>query len=187
MRIPVEEMLDVVDQDNLLIGTESRSSVHQKGLRHRGVHVFLFTHDGLLLVQHRSAQRKAAPSALDCSVSEHVQAGEDYSRAAVRGMQEELGLEGIPLSPLVCFSMTYGENDHKISQLYEGTLLQESVGYDPNEVAGIAYFRLADLLDKIRTGEGKFSYWFQELLRWYCGEPSALQVREQQGLPGWVV
>jgi 16S rRNA (adenine1518-N6/adenine1519-N6)-dimethyltransferase len=180
-------MLDVVDEDNLVIGTESRSSVHQRGLRHRGVHVFLFTKHGMLLVQHRSAHREASPSTLDCSVSEHVQAGEDYLHAAVRGMREELGLEGISLSLLACFSMTYGEKDHKISQLYEGRVQPESVRYDPKEVAAIAYYRLEELLEKLRTGEDKFSLWFQELLRWYCSEPSALKVREQHGPAGWPV
>ncbi len=46
-----DELFDVVDENNIVIGQEWRSIVHQRGLWHRGVHVFLFTCDGKLLVQ----------------------------------------------------------------------------------------------------------------------------------------
>src|SRR5690606_41586717 len=90
-----EELLDIVDDNDHVIGQESRTIVHQRGLQHRGVHVFLFTDDGKMLIQKRSADRAASPSLLDCSISEHVKAGEDYHDAAIRGMKEELGVEGI--------------------------------------------------------------------------------------------
>jgi isopentenyldiphosphate isomerase len=89
-----EELLDIVDDNDIVLGREPRSTVHKVGLQHRGVHVFLFTTDGKMLVQKRSADRASSPSMLDCSVSEHVKAGESYREAAIRGMKEELGLEG---------------------------------------------------------------------------------------------
>jgi isopentenyldiphosphate isomerase len=181
-----DEYLDVVNDDDAVVGRETRSTIHRRGLRHRGVHVFLFTEDGMLLVQQRGSQKEASPSALDCSVSEHLQAGEGYQQAARRGLREELGLEGVALSPVVCFSMTYGENDHKISQLYEGIVKPESVRFDPDEVAAIAYHRLADLLAKLKVGDGEFSRWFRELLLWYCGEPSDLQVRQRLEKGHWL-
>ena len=72
---------------------EMRSVVHQKGLQHRGVHVFLFNEQGEMLIQKRSADRANSPSLLDCSVSEHVKAGENYLEAAARGLKEEMGVE----------------------------------------------------------------------------------------------
>ena len=78
-----DELLDIVNNEDIVTGQEMRSTVHQLGLQHRGVHVFLFTRDGKILVQKRSADRAASPSALDCSVSEHVKAGESYLDAAM--------------------------------------------------------------------------------------------------------
>ena len=93
-----DELFDVIDEEDKVIGQEMRSVVHQRGLWHRGVHVLLFIQDEKLLVQQRSKDRVHSPLALDCSVSEHVKAGEDYFTAAVRGLQEEMGVEGIELN-----------------------------------------------------------------------------------------
>ena len=86
-----DELLDVIDQDDRVIQQELRSKVHQSDLWHRGVHVFLFASDAELLIQKRSKDRAAFPSAWDWSVSEHVKAGESYSDAALRGMGKKWG------------------------------------------------------------------------------------------------
>src|SRR3990172_2844418 len=126
-----DELFDIVDEQDKVIGQEMRSIVHQRGLWHRGVHVFLFTQDGKLLVQQRSKDRMHAPSALDCSVSEHLKAGEEYYSAALRGLQEELGVKGIEIQPLVKFKMNYGPNDNEISALYQGEVEPALVKFDP--------------------------------------------------------
>ncbi|MBI5944081.1 MAG: hypothetical protein HY864_06910 [Chloroflexi bacterium] len=68
----MDELLDIVNDEDIVIDQQMRSTVHQLGLWHRGVHVFLFTPDNKLLIQKRSADRASSPSLLDCSVSEHV-------------------------------------------------------------------------------------------------------------------
>lgn len=68
--IMADELIDVVSNDDVVIGTELRSIVHQYGLQHRGVHVFLVTPDTQLLVQLRSRHKEEFPLALDCSISE---------------------------------------------------------------------------------------------------------------------
>ena len=71
-------------------------------------------------MQQRGRHRETFPLALDCSVSEHVKAGENYQQAAHRGLAEELGIQGVPIHPLVKFKMVYGPNDFEICVLYEG-------------------------------------------------------------------
>lgn len=171
-----DEMFDIVNEEDAVIGQEMRSIVHQRGLWHRGVHVFLFTLEGKLLVQQRSKDRQHAPLALDCSVSEHVKAGEDYLTAAVRGIKEEMGVEGIAIEPLVKFKMNYGPNDNEISELYRGVVDPTNVKFDPVEVSRIDYYELAELQKLMDGGEVKFSYWFEQILHWYFDQPSALNV-----------
>jgi len=91
----MEEQFDVINEQDEVIGQAARSAVHARGLWHRGAHVLLFDNGGRLLVQKRSADRVASPSLLDCSVSEHVKAGESYPDAARRGLKEELGVKEI--------------------------------------------------------------------------------------------
>jgi isopentenyl-diphosphate delta-isomerase len=171
-----DELFDVVDENNIVIGQEWRSIVHQRGLWHRGVHVFLFTCDGKLLVQQRSKNRDTFPSALDCSVSEHLKAGENYFHAAVRGLQEELGVAGIDLRLLVEFGMNYGPNDNEFCQLYEGRVDPAAVHFDRGEIERIAYHALPELRGLMDDNQIAFSHWFEELILWYLGKPSELDI-----------
>ena len=166
----MEELFDIVDDEDQVIGLETRSTAHRLGLQHRGAHVFLFTPDGKLLVQKRSADRAASPSAMDCSVSEHVKAGESYLEAAIRGMKEEMGVEGIEVKPLVKFRMNYGVNDNEISTLYEGTVDPGKVKFDPIEIEEINYYNLNELQEMIREHRSNFCGWFVELLNWHTGK-----------------
>jgi isopentenyldiphosphate isomerase len=171
-----DELLDVVNDDDVVTAQEMRSVVHLSGLQHRGVHVFLVTPEGRLLVQQRSKQRETSPSALDCSVSEHVKAGEDYPQAAERGLAEEMGIQGAEIQALVKFQMCYGPNDFEISVLYEGMVDPARVRFDPQEVEGITYYRLEELEALIQSGESVFSGWFVQLIRWYLGKPAEMKV-----------
>lgn len=170
----MDEKLDIVNDEDIVTGQEMRSTVHQLGLQHRGVHVFLFTADGKMLVQKRSADRAASPSALDCSVSEHVKAGESYLDAAMRGMKEEMGVDGIEIKPLVKFRMNYGVNDNEISLLYEGVVDPGKVRFDPVEIAEINYYSLNELQTMIEDNNIKFCGWFVELLNWYLKKPTQM-------------
>jgi 16S rRNA (adenine1518-N6/adenine1519-N6)-dimethyltransferase len=171
-----DELLDVVDNNDTVIGREMRSVVHRRGLQHRGVHVFLFSQKGRLLVQQRNKDRSASPSLLDCSVSEHVQAGEDYWTAAFRGMNEELGLKAADIQEIVTFRMNYGPNDNEISRTYQGFIDPALVHFDPVEIEGIAYYSLDELLEQMEAREVAFCSWFVQIIRWAIGRPSELKV-----------
>jgi len=170
----MDELLDIVNDEDIVTGQEMRSTIHQLGSQHRGVHVFLFTSDGKMLVQKRSADRTAFPSTLDCSVSEHVKAGESYLDAAVRGMKEEMGVEGIKIKPLVKFRMNYGVNDNEISTLYEGVVDPAKVKFDPIEIEEIDYFSVDELQKTIEEDNIKVCGWFVELLNWHLGKPTKM-------------
>lgn len=168
----MEEFFDIVDDEDQVIGQETRSTAHRLGLQHRGVHVFLFAPDGKLLVQKRSRDRAQYPSLLDCSVSEHVKAGESYLEAATRGMKEELGVEGIKVKPLIKFRMEYGLNDNEISTLYEGMVDPDKVTFDPDEIEGIELYDLAELEEMSNRKNATICGWFIELTGWYMRKRS---------------
>ncbi|HEU4914508.1 MAG TPA: NUDIX domain-containing protein [Candidatus Saccharimonadales bacterium] len=87
------ELLDVVNEYGLPTGQIlDKKTIHEQGLRHRDVHVWI-TNGTDLLQQQRRWDKAIMPGAWDISVGEHVGAGESYLDAAVRGTQEELGLD----------------------------------------------------------------------------------------------
>ena len=89
-----EEFFDVVNERDEPVGRASRREVHSRGLRHRAVHILVFDHAGRVFLQKRSMRKDTSPGRWDSSCSGHVDAGEDYDAAAVRELQEELGLAG---------------------------------------------------------------------------------------------
>jgi isopentenyl-diphosphate delta-isomerase type 1 len=161
------EFLDVINERDQVIGHETRTDVHARGLWHRGAHVFLFTPEGKLLIQKRSADRKQYASLLDCSVSEHVQAGETYLDAARRGTLEELGVSGLDLEPVLTFRLHYGPGDNEVSTLFQGAVNPAHVQFDPEEIQSIAYHHLHELGEQIKNHPQEFCGWFMEILRWY--------------------
>jgi isopentenyl-diphosphate delta-isomerase type 1 len=171
-----DELLDIINDEDQVVGQATRVIIHQRGLQHRGVHVFLITPQGKLLVQQRSRLRETYPLALDCSVSEHVKAGEGYPEAADRGLAEELGIRQADIQLLIKFKMDYGPADKEICQLYEGFVDPTLVHFEPHEVETIDFYNLEELDALIREGKVAFSGWFVQLIRWYLGRPSELQV-----------
>ena len=88
-----EEIFDVVDANDQVIGQQPRSEVHRLGLRHRAIHLLVFNAKGELFLQKRSMKKDCFPGTWDSSVSGHVDAGEEYGACALREPREEIGLE----------------------------------------------------------------------------------------------
>ena len=88
-----EEIFDVVNDRDEIVGRQSRSEVHRLGLKHRAVHVVLFNGRGEIFLQKRSMKKDCFPGAWDSSASGHLDVGESYDTCAVRELREELGVE----------------------------------------------------------------------------------------------
>ena len=88
-----EELLDVVDEFGEATGQIlDKATIHDQGIRHRDVHVWL-TNGQDFLQQQRTWDKSIMPGQWDISVGGHVGAGESFLDAAVRETAEELGLE----------------------------------------------------------------------------------------------
>ena len=90
-----DEIFDVVDENDNVIGTERRAEVHARDLRHRAVHVFVWNKYGEIFLQKRSRLKDKHPGSWDSSASGHLDSGEEYDPCAVRELEEELGITGV--------------------------------------------------------------------------------------------
>ena len=93
-RVHGEEILDVVNMDDHVIGRATRKEVHLKSLVHRSVHVLVFNMEEKLYLQKRVWSKDENPGLWDSSASGHVNCGEEYLTCAHRELMEELGLAG---------------------------------------------------------------------------------------------
>jgi isopentenyl-diphosphate delta-isomerase type 1 len=90
--VMTEEIFDIVNERDEVIGRLPRSQVHARGLLHRAVHVLVFNSRGEIFLQKRSMKKDRQPGVWDSSASGHVDSGEDYDQTAVRELREEIGL-----------------------------------------------------------------------------------------------
>jgi isopentenyl-diphosphate delta-isomerase type 1 len=88
-----EEIFDVVNERDEVIGKKPRSEVHRLGLMHRATHVLVFNQRGQVFLQKRSMKKDRQPGLWDSSASGHVDSGEEYDACAVRELREEIGLQ----------------------------------------------------------------------------------------------
>jgi 16S rRNA (adenine1518-N6/adenine1519-N6)-dimethyltransferase len=96
-----EEMFDIVNDKDEVIGRMPRRVVHREGHKHRAVHVLVFDASGRVFLQKRSMSKDTFPGAWDSSASGHLETGEDYAACALRELREELGWRApVPPQPL---------------------------------------------------------------------------------------
>jgi len=87
-----EEIFDVVNERDQVVGQLPRRIVHADGHKHRAVHVLVFNSRGQVFLQKRSMSKDTFPGAWDSSSSGHLDRGEEYDACAIREVREEIGL-----------------------------------------------------------------------------------------------
>jgi len=89
----MQEIIDVCDPNGNYTGQKlPRSEIHKNKLWHRTVHVQIFDFDKRTLFQLRSKDKDSFPNKLDISAAGHISSGEKIITAALRELEEELGL-----------------------------------------------------------------------------------------------
>lgn len=145
-----DELFDLVDLDDRVIGQVRRGEAHQNpALIHRSVQILVFATDGRLLLQRRSAAKDLFPGFYCASASGHVASGEDYAITAERELVEELGIAA-PLTYLGK-ALVQSEPETEMTALY----VARSDGpyqFHPTETEGGAFFTLSEVQDGLVSG-----------------------------------
>lgn len=157
-----EDIFDIVDKNDCVIGSAPRSHIHKNGLLHRASHVLMFKNCGgekMILLQKRSATKDKYPLAYTTSCSGHVDSGEDYDTAVLREMAEETGLV-VQLSDLVKIGKVSpcGETENEFTFVYEMQCSGEEKFNPPaDEVESLDWVLLSDFEEMIKTTPQKFT------------------------------
>ncbi|MFJ3228565.1 NUDIX hydrolase [Streptomyces sp. NPDC086783] len=103
-----DEILDIVDENDRVIGQSPRGEAYARGLRHRCVFIQARDAEGRIFVHRRTPTKLVFPSLYDMFVGGVVGAGESYDDAALREAEEELGVRGLP-RPRPLFTFLYDD------------------------------------------------------------------------------
>jgi isopentenyl-diphosphate Delta-isomerase len=145
-----EEPLVLVNEDDDEVGFATKQRCHDgEGLLHRAFSVFLFSPEGAVLLQQRSAQKRLWPGRWSNTCCSHPRRGETLGGAVRRRLREELGLDA-PVRFL--FKFRYharydpGGAEHELCHVYAGPLTGRPA-VNANEIAATTMMA-ADALDR---------------------------------------
>lgn len=150
-----DQPVQIVDDEDNVVGSGAVTEVRAKGLRHRIARVMVKDPAGRILLQKRADHMRTFPGRWDTSAAGHVDLGEDYTQAAKREMFEEIGLSAASLREI-----DYYRSENKYEQLdirrfnktFEITISPETVlKPDPAEVSETRWFTKQQLKDMVRT------------------------------------
>ena len=156
------EVFDLVNERDEVVGREIRSEVHRLGLKHRAVHILLTNAQGEFFLQRRSMTKDTWPGAWDSSASGHLDSGEGYDEAAVREVREELGWEVTePLTPILKLDAC-----EKTGQEFVWVYRGEAEGpftLHPEELDDARWFTVAEVDRLLESSSGPVAASFRHL------------------------
>lgn len=154
-----EEYLDIVDEQDNLIGRNTRKKVHDDFQIHRGAHILVINSKGKLLLQKRSLNKDYYPGFFDISVGAQVIACESYLETAFREIKEELGFQPQKLIK-ICDYKSYSKRQKENRRLFfchfEGPFK-----IDKNEVEFIEFFSPKTIKEEIEGNKKRFTEGFK--------------------------
>ena len=162
-----EEILDVVNSEDRIIGKASRLQVHNNDLMHRSAHILVFNSIGSLFLQMRSMNKDESPGLWDSSAAGHVESGEHYFSCAKRELKEELSLSSVKLDEVLSIpaqSMTLWEH----VRVYK-CVTDANICINKNEVSEGNYMKLSQIsaLMQLKPGlhTSTFSYIYDNYIK----------------------
>lgn len=149
-----EEVLDLVDEDDRVIGSESRSEIYRKGLTNfRVVNIFVRNTRDQLWIPRRTASKKLFPLCLDMSAAGHVESGETYEEAAAKEVREEIRID-VSKHPLN-FLGHASPKEHGVSahmHTFE-ILSDEAPDYNSDDFCEWYWMSPQEIVGKVTAGE----------------------------------
>ena len=159
-----DEIYDVVDKFDQVIGQATRREIHQKNLLHRSIHILVFNSKDEIFLQKRSMSKDESPGLWDTSSAGHVDTGETYDECAHRELWEELCIKAA-LKPLGKIQAC-GETHQEHVQIYTCET-DATIKINRDEISEGRYFELKFLEQEVQRTPEQFTSSFKLILKMY--------------------
>ena len=150
----VDELLDIVNEQDEVVGQKFRSEVYRYRLSSfRVVNAFVQNSKGQLWIPRRSASKRIFPLCLDASMGGHVSTGESYQDAFRRELMEELRIDVEATSYQELGALT--PHQHGVSAFMRVFLIHSDLAPNYNTNDFIEYYWLSpkEILSVLEDGE----------------------------------
>lgn len=149
-----DELLDLVDDNDNVIGTQWRLNAHANNLHNfRVINAFIVNEEGKLWIPRRSSTKRMYPNGLDMSVGGHVEAGEGYEATFRRETKEEINIDidTVPWKDLGPLS-PYKDDVNAFMHVYE-IRQNNAPDYNPDDFTEYFWLTPKELIERIDAGE----------------------------------
>ena len=164
----LKEEVVLVDEDNRVLGTTPKQTVHGATTPlHRGFSLFLFDRTGRLLLQQRSRTKKTWPLIWSNSVCGHPMLNESNTDAAKRRLFYELGMHATHIEEVFMYRYTCvlgGVMENEICPILVG-FTDDKPRPNPDEVETTRWLTWSKFLREIEVRPGFYSKWCEDETR----------------------
>lgn len=157
----MDEMVDIVDGNDNVIGQKSRSDCHTNKILHRGSAVLIFKDDSFqeILIQKRSMQKQMNPGDF-AFTGGHLAIGETYLKAAKRELQEEMFYKKT-LPKIIRFKelfkiKKYTDNDYEFMTVFH-IIFPGPFSLNPREVEQYHFEKIQELFKKVKSNPKQYT------------------------------
>ncbi len=149
--------------------------VHQLGLKHQAVSVFLIDPKRNVLMQQRAMEKYHTPGLWANTCCTHPNWNEDPKTCALRRLTEELGIKSVNLKSVgqIEYRADVGNQliEHEVVDLFVGKVLQDiEMSINPSEVLSTCWISLDDLVKQIETRPDNFTPWIKIYMKEYASK-----------------
>lgn len=139
--------------------------VHQKGLRHKAISVFVFCR-GKVLLQQRAMSKYHSPGLWANTVCTHPNWGENSAAGAGRRLSEELNLAPLDLQPITQIEyradVGNGLIEHEVVECFSAVCETfPDVNPNPDEVMDYTWMDPHILRQRMSTAPSLYTKWLQ--------------------------
>lgn len=170
----MEDYVILVNPSDQAVGRMEKMEAHQKGVLHRAFSVFLFNEKGETLLQQRAASKYHSPLLWTNTCCSHQRDGESNLAAAVRRLNEEMGIVLNESELEDAFSFIYraefdnGLIEHELDHVLIGKLTGYSGGWNPDEVESVRWATPLEIQQEMALNPEHFTAWFRIIFSEYA-------------------
>jgi isopentenyl-diphosphate delta-isomerase len=156
------EYVILVDEQDKAIGKMEKHQAHVEGVLHRAFSIFIFNSERKLLLQKRASSKYHCGGLWTNTCCSHPRVNEDTHEAAIRRLQEEMGMN-CELTQI--FSFVYraefanGLTEHEFDHVFIGES-DQTPSINAEEVEEYRFIGTEELQLEIETSPQNFTPWF---------------------------
>jgi len=156
----------IVNNDDQIIGYKDKEQAYKEGAMLRSIQVFVYNPKKELFIQKRAKNKLRYPNYFCTSVAGHIEPAENYQQAAIRELNEELGLKKIKNLKFVTKEKTpVGENSYAMTAFFT-IETDELITLQKEEIDSGNFYTIKEIKQLILKGSlftPGFLYFFNKL------------------------